>query len=252
MGKTIAIIGTINNKNVQDYIVNEVNRFCKQDFSFKQLPIIANSYVTPIDDKINAEAINKYIEDCGATNLNLQYKIGIITNFELVSILNQNKLLKTFEDNPENTLQIIIVNRENSLISTIKSRMLIVDLRQENLEYQCLDKEREFYQTIIKSQKEVNYLAENPEIKQTLLAIEQALNTNNVTSAYILYTNKLTTYNQLINNLVVRMLFNYLYQTQQIKKLRDLFAYEERFSYGVNERLQVEALFVEVKGAINE
>ncbi len=252
MGKTIAIIGTVNNKKVQDYIVNEVNRFCNQNFTFKQLPMITNSYITPIDEKINAEAINKYIEDCGATNLNLQYKIGIITNFELVSVLNQNKLLKTFEDNPENTLQIIVVNRENSLINTIKSRMLIVDLRQEDLEYQCLEKERKFYETTIKSQKEVNYLIENPEVKQTLLAIEQALDTNNVTSAYILYTNKLTIYNQLVNNLVVRMLFNYLYQKQQIKKLRDLFEYEKRFSYGVNERLQVEALFVEVRGVTNE
>ncbi len=252
MGKTIAIIGTINNKIVQDYIVGEVNRFCNQDFTFKQLPMVANSYVRPIEDKINAEAINKYIEDCGSTNLNLQYNIGIITNFELVSVLNQNKLLKTFEDNPTNTLQIIIVNRENSLISTIKSRMLIVDLRQEKLEYQCLDKERKFYETIIKSQKEVNYLVENPEIKQTLLAIDQALNEDNVTSAYILYTNKLSSYNKLINNLVVRMLFNYLYQTQQINKLRNLFEYEKRFSYGVNERLQVEALFVEVRGATNE
>ncbi len=252
MGKTIAIIGTIDNVEVKKYIVEEVNAFFKANFQFGDLLKVANSYIMPENDKIATEAIEQYINNLAATNLNYDKKLGLIYNFELISVLNQNKLLKTFEDNPENTLQIIVVSRENKLISTIKSRMLIVDKRTEKLSYSCLDKEKQFYQEIIKQQKEADYLSENSEIKNTIIAIYNELNCGNVTNAFILYTSKISDYNKTVNLLVIRIIYNYLYAQQEITQLIKLFDYEQRFEYNVNERVQVEALFVEIRGVKNE
>lgn len=249
MGKTIAIIGTVNNLNVQEYIVNQVNQFFGIEAKFGDLKSIANSYIEPEAEKIPTEMISAYINNLAQTNLNYNQKLGIITNFEFVSVLNQNKLLKTFEDNPENTLQIIVVNRESKLLGTIKSRMLMVDLRQEKLEFSCLDREQPFFEKIIKEQKEADFLKENPEIKNTLIAMYEEFEQNQVTSAYVLYTNRIKEYSKTLNCLVVRIIFNYLYEVNQIKLLIKLFDYEQRFEYLVNERLQVEALFVEVRSA---
>ncbi len=82
MGKTIAIIGTIDNIEVKNYIVEEVNAFFQTDFQFTDLLKVANSYIMPENEKIAAEAIEQYINNLAATNLNYDKKLGLIYNFD--------------------------------------------------------------------------------------------------------------------------------------------------------------------------
>ncbi len=246
MAKTIAVIGTTNNLDVQQFITKEVSLFINETLCFKELEEVANSYIKPIDGKIMSEQITDYVNKMASTNLKYNFKIGIITNFELLSVANQNKLLKTIEDSSENTIQIIICKTEQKMISTIKSRVVTINMRQEELIYDCLNEEKEFYQKIITNQEELDLIAEFNDIKLSLIAIYNYLNSGDTTSAFIIYTTRFSEYNKIINQLVLRIIYSSLYQNQKFHLLKDLLKYEERLMFNLNERLQIESIFVEI------
>lgn len=252
MAKTIAVIGTIDNIKVQKFISTEVSLFINETICFKEVLNKANSYIGPIEGKISAEQINDYVRALANTNIDLKYNIGIISNFELLSVANQNKLLKTIEDSAANTIQIIICRSEQKLLSTIKSRVIVIDMRNEVLNYECLEKEEEFYQNIIKNHAELNYIRDNLEEKNTLFAIFNYCKNNDYKRAYILYTTMFQDYNKLLNGLILRIILYTLYSLKQYQVMKTMIEYEQRMFYNLNERLQIEAMFVEIIKENNE
>ncbi len=246
MAKTIAVIGTIDNPKVQEYISKEVSLFTNETICFTDLQIDANSFISATDGKITSEQIAEYVVAMANTNIKYKYNIGLISDFELLSVANQNKLLKTIEDSADNTIQIIICKTEQKLINTIKSRVIIVDMRSEELDYDCLDNERPFFENIIKNQAELNYLQENQEMKTSLVALYNYARNNHYEQAFIIYTTMFKEYNKVLNQLVMRILLQTLYEKQQIKKVKELLEYEERLFFNLNERLQIESMFVEI------
>ncbi len=246
MAKTIAVIGTIDNPEVQEYIAREVSLFTNETLCFNDLKTAANSFVESIDNKINSEQIGEYVIALANTNIDYKYNIGIITDFELVSVANQNKLLKTIEDSADNTIQILVCKTEQKLINTIKSRVVIVDMRNEKFEYDCLDSERPFYEKIIKNRAELNYIMDNQEVKSSLIALYNYAMKDQYEQAYIIYTTMFKEYNKMLNQLVMRIIFQTQYEKQNIIKLKELLKYEEHLFYNLNERLQIESMFVEI------
>lgn len=246
MGKTIAIIGKISNPKVKEFICQEVNEFFGINYEFDKITTRTNAYVKPFEDKITSEQTNNYIDELAHTTLNSKQKFGLIENFELLSVANQNKLLKTFEDNKDNTLQIIVVSDANKMIRTIRSRMLILDFRNETLEYNCLDSERPFYEQIIKNQTELDYIKENEDYARTLMKIFELAKREQFDQVYILYTTRFSQFDKTLNRLIVRILYQALYEQGNLRLLKELFKYEQRLSYNLNEQLQIEALIIEI------
>ncbi len=246
MAKSIAVIGTIANPIVKDYIAKEVSLFINETICFNDIIKTANHYLAAEEAKISAEAVNQYVIDMASTNLNYKYNVGIIADFEMMTVANQNKLLKTIEDSAENTIQILVCKNEQKMINTIKSRVVIIDKRQEELVYDCLDEEREFYEQMIKNQQELNYIQENNEVKSSLYALYRYAGSGDYKRAYIVYTTLFKEYNKLLNQLVLRALYTSLFKQAKYQQLKKLISYEERFFYNLNERLQIESVFVEI------
>ncbi len=252
MAKSIVIIGTITNQSVKSYIEQEVKNMFDLKLNLSEIKQKANVYVEAADEKIIAEDIAEYVLEMAKTNINFPGKLGIITDFEHVSIMNQNKLLKTIEDAKADTLQIIVVSSIKKVIPTIISRVVIMDLRSEKLEFDCLENERSFYEEIVKSNAELNFLKEHNEIKLSLIRMYQDTKSQDYLSAYLIYTTRIKEFSKLLNQLVIRIILTCLMDGKRYNLVKQLVEYEMRFRYNLNERLQVEAMFVEILKEQNE
>lgn len=93
-----------------------------------------NNFFTIIDGKnYENDDITDYIIKLNTDTVNGTSNVGIIYNFEFLSQISQNKLLKCIEDN-KTDLHIFIYKDEVNIIPTIKSRLLRfnVDYNSEN------------------------------------------------------------------------------------------------------------------------
>ncbi len=252
MAKTIIIAGTIENESVVSFIEQEVKAMFNLDLTLEEIKQKANIYLEPSNEKIIAEDIGEYVLELAKTNINFAGKLGIITGFEHVSIMNQNKLLKTLEEENGPTLQIIVVTSVKKVIDTIISRAITVDLREEKLEFDCLASEQDFYEQIIKTNIELNFINENDEIKQSLMKMHQDTLNNDFLSAYLIYTSRIKEYSKLLNQLVIRIILTSLMSLEKYELVKEIIEHESRFVYNLNERLQIEAMFVVVLKEQNE
>lgn len=252
MAKSIIIVGTISNDTVRLYVEQEIKKMFNLTLTLAEIKQKANIYVEPTDEKIMAEDIAEYVLEMAKTNINFSGKLGIITDFECVSIMNQNKLLKTIEDATGDTLQIIVVSSIKKVIPTIISRAVTIDLRSEKLNYDCLENERSFYEQIVQTNTELNYLKENDEIKLSLIKMYQDALNNDYLSAYLIYTTRIKEYSKLLNQLVIRVILKSLMELKKYDLVKQVIDHESHFRYNLNERLQVEAMFVVVLKEQNE
>lgn len=72
--------------------------------------------------KIKIEQIKRLQKKLIYSPLNRKYQFGIIKNASLMTPEAQNSLLKTLEESHENTILVVTINNENSVLSTILSR----------------------------------------------------------------------------------------------------------------------------------
>lgn len=252
MAKSIIIVGTISNDTVRLYVEQEIKKMFNLTLTLAEIKQKANIYVESTDEKIMAEDIAEYVLEMAKTNINFSGKLGVITDFEYVSVMNQNKLLKTIEDATGDTLQIIVVSSIKKVIPTIISRAVTIDLRSEELDYDCLENERSFYEQIVQTNTELNYLKESDEIKLSLIKMYQDALNNDYLSAYLIYTTRIKEYSKLLNQLVIRVILKSLMELKKYDLVKQVIDHESRFRYNLNELLQVEAMFVVVLKEQNE
>ncbi len=84
--------------------------------------------------KIKIEQIKKLQKKLIYSPFNRRYQFGIIKDAYLMTTEAQNSLLKTLEECHENTILIITINNENSVLSTILSRCNRVYPKKQELE----------------------------------------------------------------------------------------------------------------------
>ncbi len=244
MGNTVLLIGDINVFSVQDKIVEIVNDFLNDTLTFDEIRRLDYLfYLTSIDDKINVDMVNDYRDFFSYTQTDSDFKIGIFNDFDLVSVSNQNKLLKCIEDNNENALQIFIVKSEAQILTTIKSRLLTFDLRDNiKLSYPL---ENDFYKTCVKTQSEINYLVENDAIYKALLSIYNYLINEEYNNAFIIFGKPIFKHiDKTSADIMFRIIVNSQLQLNKVSKALEIAKLEKRIYANLDVNLQIEALLI--------
>ena len=83
------------------------------------------------DDKTNnvdADAVQKIINDSQVCPFEADKKIFVISNFQNVSEINQNKLLKLIEEPPKNTYFLLTATSVSRILITVLSRVKQIEL----------------------------------------------------------------------------------------------------------------------------
>ncbi len=246
MGKTILIIGNDNNLDVMLKITKEVNDFLATDYTFKDLELVPNiKYIKAIEGKVDVTMVNDYRDFFNYTNLASTKKVGIFQNFDLVSVQNQNKLLKMIEDNHEGDLQIFVTASSNAILTTIKSRMLIIDLLSEDS--LKVPSSLDGLSDVIKTQVEVDYLKEEQRHYDALVKIYEHLKQKQYDQAYILFSRDVfKRADRVVIGLMYKMMLTALLENNQIAQAKKLIPLEKRLYANCDRNLQIEAMLIEL------
>ena len=245
MSKTYGLIGTIENENLSAMIQKEVSTFLGIDYKIGDVNV--DVYVLKqIDGKINSEDVMGYIDNLTSNSFNASNKVGIIYDFHLLSIANQNKLLKTIEDNRDSCMQLFVTNDENKIIRTIMSRIITFKFSDTHaLKFTDIELEDDFYKDIIINQKELLYIREADDA-ESIKVIYKMCNENEFIKPYILFTTQLKELNETNVILIMRILFMVIYKMQLFDLLKKLLEYEQRATFQINKKLMIESMFVEI------
>ncbi|MGL5021582.1 MAG: hypothetical protein ACRC5R_06135 [Mycoplasmatales bacterium] len=245
MSKTYGLIGTIENEKVCEMIQKEISAFL--DIEYKIGDVNVDVYVLKqTEGKINSEDVMGYIDNLTSNSFNASNKVGIIYDFHLLSIANQNKLLKTIEDNRDTCMQLFITNEENKIIRTIISRIITFKFCDtDTLNFTDIELENSFYKDIIINQKELLYIREANDAN-TIKVIYKMCNEKEFIKPYILFTTQLTELNETNVILIMRILFTLTYKLKLFSLLKTLLEYEQRATFQINKKLMIESMFVEI------
>lgn len=85
-------------------------------------------------DKILLADISEILDDCYVKPFEGDRKIYVLNNCDTLSPLLQNKLLKTLEEPPENTIFFLGATNESTILATVKSRCQQVRLDDTSFE----------------------------------------------------------------------------------------------------------------------
>ena len=83
-------------------------------------------HVYPKKDKILTADANEIIDGCYVKPFEGERKVYILNNSDALSAVVQNKLLKTLEEPPENTIFFLGAVNENAILATVKSRCQLI------------------------------------------------------------------------------------------------------------------------------
>ena len=102
----------------------------------------ANPDVFVLDNSeknILVKDISKLIEKVSMSPITMQQKIFIILDAEYLSSICQNKLLKTIEELPHDSVLFLIASGTNNILNTIKSRSFVIHTFSEVLASEIVD-----------------------------------------------------------------------------------------------------------------
>jgi len=243
MANTIGIIGSVNKVEVINFINDKVNNFLNIDFMYENY--YGNVYkLVPVDGKISSEQVYAYLDFINSSSMTGVNKVGIIEQMDKMSVNNQNKLLKTLEENGDNCLQIVISGQENKLIKTVLSRLVIYyfnDFNVDNLT--SVEVDHPFYQSIIKSDDELINVRCS-EYLETVLAIYDSVNAGDYVRPYVLFTTLIKVVDGVVCDVIIRILMTKMYELKMYDLVKQLIDIEARNYYQINKKLLVEAAFL--------
>lgn len=241
MSKAIGICSVSNNTIVFDKIENLVSDFMNINYTIDD----ANMDIfilKPVDNKINTEMLNEYIAYLKKTPINSINKVGIIIDFHLLSVQNQNKLLIYIEQNNIKLMQVFTFNDLSNVITTIKSRLNIINITNDY--YNTLTSEQKnnkFFTTIITTVSEYNTYLEH---KDLLDAIYKQINDKQYDKAFILYSTKIEKYHSDMYNIIYKMLLSSIINNPILAK--KVLKLEKQLNSNGNKKLQMDNIFLNI------
>ncbi len=243
MGSTILILGDGNSDIIKDKILSLVNDFL--DINLKYEDLDSRDFIktiSKIDDKITVEMVSNYQE---FFNLTQEKKIGIFYDFDYVSVIGQNKLLKMIEDNKDNTMQIFIASNESSILTTIKSRLVSIDLRKQS--QVNFSGDSILYDEVITEVGQYNYLNDNEKIKAALETIYKHLVNCEYNLAFVIFSKDIFTgVDTIVYEIMFRMIVISLKNNNKIKLAQEVIALERRVYMNLDVNLQIQAILIKI------
>lgn len=241
MSRAICIDTNCKNELTILKIENEVSKFLQEDFNIKENRFDV-FFLKPIEEKINTEMLNKYIDFLKTTSLNGAKKVGIIIDFDLLSVQNQNKLLIYIEQENDNILQIFSTKNLKYIIPTIKSRTNIITLKDDYYQNLTSDQQTQvLYTKIIENGIELETYNLNKEFLDSLF---MRINNKEYSKAFILYTIKVKNYDSILFAIIFKMLLNSLVDNYVLAK--KVLKLEKQLNANSNKKLQMDNIFVTI------
>ncbi len=243
MSKSVLIIGDINNSSVQKKIIELIKPLKDIEESFDELLKSNNiCYLTNQVTKLIVSDIELYQDFFTHTNLTSNCKIGIIEDFSSVSKIQQNKLLKTIEENTTNTIHIFVAQNTSNILPTILSRVYTINLSLVNLSY---PNEHEFYPLIIQQQNELNYLLDNDILATKTIKIFELYEKAEYEKAYLIFcNNEFKKINLTLATIIYRIIVTTLKRQEYYQLTKEILELEQRIYANININLQLEAIMV--------
>lgn len=242
MGKTIMMIGDIGDPNIVFEINKIIFEFTNEDTDIEKYHPFIN-IVKPIDGKILVDQIDDYVNFFTLSSFQSKYKIGIINDFNTITPSMQNKLLKTIEDNGEYELQIFITKHPNNILSTILSRVYVMELSNNKLNLEGMTP---FFQRYVKTYDELEYLKKNEEIFLALQAIEKFFSSKEYDKAYTIYVTRFKKLDREQSYMIFRIILQHCYDLKEYKLAKKIIKYESRFNLNISLNAQMDAIMVNV------
>lgn len=194
-------------------------------------------YSELIVEEYDTYIISDLHEFINSTPLNGDFKVIICRNFELCSVILQNKLLKDIEQLSDNTLLILDVENINKVISTILSRVIVLS-NGEIINYSKYEtKYADFFKKLNLDLTEINFFIEN----KNLLKYLHIFDTSKLFIEY--YIQK---WDQIFCNIIIKNLMYYYYTVNDFSKIIIINNYEKRLALNSKYELQFSAMLIEL------
>lgn len=228
MGVTIGIKASINHPHLDETIKKIINNFVDNNhllkYELKQ-------------EKITSEDINDYIEKINNPVVDNLVMVGIIYQFDIISLKNQNKLLKTIEDNKDQ-VQIIIFEHEDKVLDTIKSRFVIYHLEDK------IKTDDEFLQ--IFSPNLYYWLVNNDDISLIYKNIYKYCQQLRFEEAYIIYRTKIQSPQLVDVEIIQTIILNALFNNKRFELFKIIQQYEAKNAMSLDLSLLIDSMFCDL------
>ena len=228
MGKTLGFHGSKYNENVTNLINLEIAKFKNNQ----------SAYIYKIDqESISVEDVNDYIMAIENKSFDKDLFIGIIYNFDKISVSNQNKLLKTIEDNNDGVLQLFVFDNLNLILSTIKSRLIITNVKQQENNNMFLNRFNDGC---------IAYLEKDKLIYDVYVRIYKLCLNKEYINAYLLYKTKLRKISNEDVLIIQKILIETLEKNEYYKTMFNIVDFERQNVTKVDKNLLIDAMFITV------
>lgn len=228
MGVTIGIKACINHPHLDETIKMIINNFVDNNhllkYELKQ-------------EKITSDDINDYIEKINNPVVDNLVMVGIIYQFDIISLKNQNKLLKTIEDNKDQ-VQIIIFEHEDKVLDTIKSRLVIYHLEDK------IKTDDEFLQ--IFSPNLYYWLVNNDDISLIYKNIYKYCQQLLFEEAYIIYRTKIQKTQLVDVEIIQTIILNALFTNKRFELFKIIQQYEAKNAMSLDLSLLIDSMFCDL------
>lgn len=228
MGVTIGIKASINHPHLDEIIKMIINNFVDNNhllkYELKQ-------------EKITSEDINDYIEKINNPVVDNLVMVGIIYQFDIISLKNQNKLLKTIEDNKDQ-VQIIIFEHEDKVLDTIKSRLVVYHLEDK------IKTDDEFLQ--IFSPNLYYWLVNNDDISFIYKNIYKYCQQLRFEEAYIIYRTKIQKPQLVDVEIIQTIILNALFNNKRFELFKIIQQYEAKNAMSLDLSLLIDSMFCDL------
>lgn len=228
MGLTVGIKTNLNNPKLKPFITDIINN----NVDDKQYMVI-----DLVKDKILADDVYTYLTQINTLTTDEIVIVGIIGYFDQISVINQNKLLKTIEDN-DNQIQILIYENENNVLKTIRSRIISYDLKE------VVDLKDDFLNIL--SDKSRFYLEENMDLDKNYRRINKSCLKNNFEEAFILFKTNIKEVNIIDVEIILSIVLNALKQLNYLKTFKQVQSYERQVRNNSNLDSTIDAIFATI------
>lgn len=228
MGVTIGIKASINHPHLVETIKMIINNFVDNNhllkYELKQ-------------EKITSEDINDYIEKINNPVVDNLVMVGIIYQFDIISLKNQNKLLKTIEDNKDQ-VQIIIFEHEDKVLDTIKSRLVIYHLEDK------IKTDDEFLK--IFSPNLYYWLVNNDDISLIYKNIYKYCQQLRFEEAYIIFRTKIQKPQLVDVEIIQTIILNALFNNKRFELFKIIQQYEAKNAMSLDSSLLIDSMFCDL------
>lgn len=213
----------------------DLNSQIKSLISFKDYEILRISELLPKVEEINL--VKQFLLNSSYLHEN---KVLIFENFDQVSVLNQNKLLKLIEENNPNTSQFYIVSNPQNVIDTVKSRLLYIELENK------LNIDPDLYAFFSKYSLDMNLIAEVVSLNQVdfFTKFESQVVLPDYRSCFLILKQYKLSSPEII--MTCNIILYHLAQKKDYRLYKSICEYEKKISLSNNKIVQLRAMLVEL------